>query len=72
MTVCVLRGIGDGAPDLAAGDWGRFMTAVALRVSPPRSGTGTKSGKPAAKPAEAPAPEEPAKSPMQKLMDRFK
>lgn len=38
----VLRGIGDGAPHLAKGDTGKFMNAVALRVAPPRSGTGTK------------------------------
>ena len=35
----VLRGIADGAPHLAEGDAGRFMNAVALRVSPPRSST---------------------------------
>ncbi|SDY12468.1 aminoacyl-tRNA hydrolase [Citreimonas salinaria] len=37
----LLRGISDGAPGLAAGDVSRFLNAVALRVSPPRSGTGT-------------------------------
>ncbi|MGB1035117.1 MAG: aminoacyl-tRNA hydrolase, partial [Primorskyibacter sp.] len=41
----VLRGIADGAPDLAAGDTGRFMNAVALRTAlrtaPPRSSTTT-------------------------------
>lgn len=68
----VLRGIGDGAPALAACDWGAFMNKVALRVTPPRSGTGTKGAKPAPKPAPETATEEPAKSPMQKLMDRFR
>lgn len=33
----LLRGISDGAPQLAAGDGGKFMTAVALRTSPPRN-----------------------------------
>ena len=32
----------DGAPHLVAGDSARFMNAVALRVNPPRSGTGDK------------------------------
>lgn len=67
----LLRGIADGAPALAQGDTGRFMNAVALRVQPPRE-------KPAkAKPSDtsqasdqAPAPD--ARSPMQKLMDKFK
>jgi PTH1 family peptidyl-tRNA hydrolase len=36
----VLHGISDGAPMLAAGDGARFMNAVALRIAPPRSGTG--------------------------------
>lgn len=33
----LLAGIGAGAPHLAAGDSGRFQTAVAVRVFPPRS-----------------------------------
>ena len=36
----LLRGIADGAPDLADGDAGRFQNAVALRVNPPRSSGG--------------------------------
>ena len=43
----LLRGISDGAPALAEGDAGRFMNAVALHTSPPRSGTGTGPGSPA-------------------------
>lgn len=74
----VLRGISDGAADLAAGDTSKFLNAVAMRVNPPRSGTGTKGPKPAQKQAPPPPaatpPEtaEPAKSPMQKLMERFR
>ena len=37
----VMRGISDGADALAAGDDGRFMNAVALRVAPPRASPGT-------------------------------
>lgn len=67
----MLRGIGDGAPDLAAGDTGRFMNAVALRTAPPRSST-TKP-KPAPKAEDpAPAPEEDNRSPLQRLADKFR
>lgn len=78
----VLRGISDGAPELARGNTSKFMNAVAMRVSPPRSGTGTKKpAKPAAvakTPAQPkadatpPTPEPDARSSLQKLMDRFK
>jgi len=76
----MLRGISDGAEELAKGDKGRFMNAVALRLNPPRSGTGERS-KPAAKPASEakPAPPETVepqpedtRSPLQKLVDRFR
>ncbi len=74
----VLRGVSDGAPYLVAGDTGRFMNAVGLRVSPPRSGTGTKAPKKdAAKPAstaEPPqdTPQDAPRSALQKLMERFR
>lgn len=81
----VLRGISDGAPYLAAGDTGRFMNAVALRVAPPRSGTGErKPPKADARPANAAArptaatpspeaePEPDTRSALQKLADRFR
>ncbi|MGR3436342.1 MAG: aminoacyl-tRNA hydrolase [Shimia sp.] len=68
----LLRGLSDGAPALAAGDAGRFMNAVSLRVAPPRS-SGTSKPKPEAK---APtAPEEPAtdtRSALQRLADKFR
>ena len=66
----LIRGIADGAPALADGDNGRFMNAVSLRVAPPRSGGGAKS-KPKAEPKPEPV-EEDTRSPMQKLMDKFK
>lgn len=71
----LLRGIADGAPALAQGDTGRFMNAVALLVQPPRDTP--RKAKPADAPAQTPgtpdqraAPD--ARSPMQKLMDKFK
>jgi PTH1 family peptidyl-tRNA hydrolase len=68
----VLRGISDGAAHLAAGDSGKFMNAVALRTAPPRSSGGKASAK-AAKPAKEPEPvPEDTRTPMQKLMDKFK
>tara|TARA_R110002051_G_scaffold162564_2_gene234052 strand:- start:48880 stop:49575 length:696 start_codon:yes stop_codon:yes gene_type:complete len=53
----VLRGISDGAPELARGNTSKFMNAVAMRVSPPRSGTGTK--KPAKPASSEKIPEQP-------------
>lgn len=82
----LLRGIGDGAPELAAGDAGKFMNAVALRTAPPRS-SGSGQGKPgggtnkptAAKPAAAAKPPAPTPDPapdtrtaLQKLADKFR
>ncbi|KIN60207.1 Peptidyl-tRNA hydrolase [Sulfitobacter noctilucae] len=80
----VLRGISDGAGALASGDTAKFLNAVAMRVNPPRSGTGTKGPQKAAPKdvapkdtTSAPTPPEQAqdntqKSSLQKLMDRFK
>jgi PTH1 family peptidyl-tRNA hydrolase len=76
----VLRGVSDGISDLAAGDPAKFLNAVAVRVNPPRSGTGQKapvSASPAAKPT-APDPVQPTPEPednrsaLQKLMERFR
>ncbi|MBL9075033.1 aminoacyl-tRNA hydrolase [Tabrizicola sp.] len=65
----LLRGISDGAEALAAGDAQKFLNAVSLRTAPPRSST-TKD-KPET-PAPAPKAEEDRRSPMQKLLDRFR
>jgi PTH1 family peptidyl-tRNA hydrolase len=66
----LLRGLSDGAPALAAGDTGRFLNAVSLRTAPPRS---SKSAAPAAKEEPpAPEPEADARSPLQRLVDRFR
>ncbi|WP_172293033.1 aminoacyl-tRNA hydrolase [Pseudoruegeria sp. HB172150] len=70
----LLRGISDGAADLAAGDTGRFMNAVALRTAPPRSSKTP--DKTEAKPAPAseskPEPEPDDRSTLQKLVDKFR
>ena len=64
----LLRGVSDGAVHLAAGEGQKFMNAVALRTAPPRS---SDKPKPEPKPATAePAPD--ARTPMQKLLDRFR
>ncbi|MFC4669198.1 aminoacyl-tRNA hydrolase [Seohaeicola nanhaiensis] len=67
----LLRGISDGAAYLAGGDSARFMNAVALRVAPTRPSTGTK---PEAKPQPAPEaePEVDTRTPLEKLLGRFK
>ena len=71
----VLRGVSDGAPALAAGDAGRFMNAVSLRVAPPRS---SKSAEPAPNPRRTePKPvedtvAEDSRSLLQKLADKFR
>jgi PTH1 family peptidyl-tRNA hydrolase len=77
----LLRGLSDGAPDLAAGDTGRFLNAVALRTAPPRAprATAPKPPEPPARTVAGPAapPENPqsgdaARSPLQRLVDRFR
>ncbi|MGD9293553.1 MAG: aminoacyl-tRNA hydrolase [Roseobacter sp.] len=76
----VLRGVSDGAPYLAKGDAAKFSNAVALRVSPPRSGTGETprapdKGNPAPAAAVAPSsgdPQSDTRSPLQKLLERFR
>lgn len=80
----LMRGISDGAADLADGDPGRFMNAVNQRTAPqketPAKAAGAKTSaptdaKPEAKAKETPAPEpEPQdeRSKLQKLVDRFK
>ncbi len=73
----LMRGISDGAAFLAADDSAKFLNAIALRTAPPRPSTGTeRQGGPKQPKTEAPkpaeAPPEDTRSPMQKLMDRFR
>ena len=67
----MLDGIADGAVALAEGDTGRFQNAVALRMKPPRAKS---EAKPAPKAAPDPRPraEDDTRSPMQRLMDKFR
>jgi peptidyl-tRNA hydrolase, PTH1 family len=73
----VLRGVSDGAGFLADGQADKFQNAVAVRVNPPRSGTGVKGEVAAQKPAPLVMPPaeksaEDTRNPMQRLLDRFK
>lgn len=77
----VIRGLSDGAPHLAAGDSGKFLNAVAMRVAPPRPSTGkgaaaqSKSGadtQAAAQEAEDPALDTPPRTALQKLLGKFR
>lgn len=69
----LLRGITDGAPDLARGDTGKFQNAVALRIAPPRKSTGKAiPAKADTPPAPKPQETEDTRSPLQKLADKFR
>ena len=70
----LLRGISDGAEALATGDGQKFMNAVSLRTSPPRSSTSPAAARerPATAPAPVTAPTEDSRSPMQRLLDKFR
>lgn len=67
----MMRGISDGAVALAEGDTAKFTNAVALRTAPPRPSTGTKAP---AKPKEPDhsTPSQDGRSPLQKLVDKFR
>ena len=75
----LMRGIADGAPELAAGRNDKFLNAVALRTAPARSSKTEAKPKPAdtapePKPAPEPEadPEAETRSPLQKLVDKFR
>jgi peptidyl-tRNA hydrolase, PTH1 family len=68
----LMQGISDGALALGTGDTAKFLNAVALRLTPPRSST-TRTDSP--KPKDAPvvaAVVEDTRPPLQKLLDRFR
>jgi len=77
----LLRGLSEGAPALAAGDGPGFLNAVSLRTAPARN-AGAQGGRSAASDGaagessgaspEAGKASPDLRSPMQKLMDRFK
>lgn len=73
----LLHGISDGVPALGVGDTARFLNAVALRMTPPR----TERPKPPVQPTDQTSPERPAteaaptadtRTPLQRLADRFR
>ncbi|MEQ8429783.1 MAG: aminoacyl-tRNA hydrolase [Roseovarius sp.] len=71
----LLRGIADGAPELASGRNDKFLNAVALRTAPARSSKSEAKSKPdEAKPEPQPEaePEAEPRSPLQKLVDKFR
>lgn len=70
----LLRGIADGAPWLAQGRTDRFLTTVASEVKPPRSAkaAGSDAVPPAAEKADPSTPPADSRSPLQKLVDRFR
>ena len=68
----LLRGIGDGAPHLVAGHGDKFVNAVALRVAPPRSSKSAAPKQKAAKPAPEQEVQTDDRTPLQKLVDRFR
>ena len=66
----LLRGIGDGAVDLAEGDSAKFLNAIGLRMKPP-----VKAKKPEKSSITKDTPKADLvddRNPMQKLMDKFK
>ncbi|UWQ40899.1 aminoacyl-tRNA hydrolase [Leisingera aquaemixtae] len=68
----LMRGISDGAAELAKGDGGKFMNAVALRVAPPRSSTTKPKAEAKAENAARGETAPDTRSPLEKLMDKFK
>ena len=74
----LMTGLSNGAADLACGEPGRFMNAVALQVNPPRSSKSQprpKQADPVPQPKPEPSPDQKAednRSALQKLVDRFK
>ncbi len=69
----LLRGISDGAAALAVGDGGTFSNAVALRTAPPRKPTAPAPHLAKTVPtAPNPAMQADERSPIQKLLDKFR
>lgn len=67
----LMRGISDGAADLAAGRNDKFLNAVSLRTAPPRSSKSTPKARPSDRTEELPTTE-PDRNPLQKLIDKFR
>jgi len=68
----LMQGISDGSTALADGDTQRFMNTVALRTAPARPAQTRRAVKPN-HPVTPPAPlQQEVKTPLQRLMDKFK
>jgi PTH1 family peptidyl-tRNA hydrolase len=76
----LMRGISDGAAELAGGRKDRFLNAIAQRMAPAgtapaaskaASGAEAPRARPAVKPDE-PAPDPDSRSPLQRLVDKFR
>ena len=67
----LIQGVCDGAPHLAKGDTGRFMNAVAIKTVPQRPSAAKSKPVPKAQAAAEPEPEEP-RSPLERLLDKFR
>ncbi|MEM7732471.1 MAG: aminoacyl-tRNA hydrolase [Pseudomonadota bacterium] len=66
----LLRGLSDGAPELAAGRHDKFLNAVSLRTAPPRSSKSEPKARPSVRTEEPPREEH--RSPLQKLINKFR
>lgn len=68
----LMRGISDGAPWLAQGKPDRFQNAVAQRMAPARPAAKVATPPTQKEPEEPEEPPEDDRSPLQKLVDRFR
>lgn len=69
----LLRGISDGAAELARGEGPKFLNAVALRMKPPRAAASKRRDEaPSPPPVADPPPQDDGRSPLQRLVDRFR
>ncbi|HIP23220.1 MAG TPA: aminoacyl-tRNA hydrolase [Rhodobacteraceae bacterium] len=66
----LLRGIEDGISHLAAGEGPKLLNAIALRLNPPRASTGKHMPQPVPQPKASKKAED-ARSPLQRLKDKF-
>ena len=67
----LLRGLAEGAPELAAGDTAGFLAAIARRLPPPQPAARSPPPRNPS-PRRAPAEPEAPRSPLQRLMERFR
>lgn len=68
----VLQGVSDGAGFLATDEAGKFMNSVALRTAPPRSSKSASAVENTHKTEAKPEFTPDERSPMQKLLDKFR